>query len=129
MRIKLIGLLFLLISIVSCEPLVDHAYFIEVQNSSNASIRCFASFNYPDTALSVDKPLLQLITPHSCTKIESKDSWDKVLPKDTIEIFFLSEDTLLKYNWNSIKDQYKILKRLDLSLKDIQRLNNIVTYQ
>jgi len=129
MKIKLLGLIFFLISIISCEPLADHVYFIEVQNNSNDSIRCFASYNYPDTTLSVDKPILQLITPHSYTKIESKDSWDKILPKDTIEIFFLSADTLLKYDWNSIKSQYKILKRLDLSLRDIQRLNSIVTYQ
>ena len=111
-----------------CELFVDHAYFIKVQNNSDAKVRCYASYNFPDTSLNLTKPSLQLINPKSYTTIESKEKWDKVLPKDTLEIFIISEDTLLKYDWGIIKANYKILKRFDLSISDIQESGSNVIY-
>ena len=59
----------LIFCIISCEKLVDHAYIIKVQNNSIDTVRCYASYNYPDTSLAINKPLLQMINPHSYTQI------------------------------------------------------------
>jgi hypothetical protein len=112
----------------SCEDLFDHAYFFQVQNNSSNKIRCYASYNFPDTSLNLTKPPLHLIEPNSYTKIDSRKEWDKVLPKDTIEIFIFSEDTLLKYDWDIVRKEYKILKRFDLNINEIGKSSNTVIY-
>ncbi len=48
--------------------------------------------------------------------------------KDTLSVFFFHQDTLQKYKWQEIKDKYKILKRYDLSLNDLQNLNFSIPY-
>lgn len=112
----------------SCEKIVDHAYYINVQNSTNDTVLCYDSYNYPDTLVSFDKPLLQTVTPQSYTKLISKKEWKGVLPKDTILIYFLSKDSVDKYSWDKIRSNYNILKRYDLSLDDLEKQNWTVTY-
>lgn len=112
----------------NCEKLVDRGYFIEVQNNSNDTVWCYSSYNYPDTTLAANKPLLQMIKPKLYTKLESKEKWEDLLPKDTIIIFILSEDTVEKYSWDKIRNNYNILKRCDLSLEDLQDMNWTITY-
>jgi len=129
MEKRVLVIMLILIMSQSCEYLVDHVYFIEVQNNSDVAVRCYASYSYPDTSLDLTKPRLQLINPKSYTKIDSKEKWYKVLPNDTLEIFIISEDTLIKYSWDLIKSDYKILKRFDLSVKDIEQMSSTVIYQ
>jgi hypothetical protein len=111
-----------------CDKLVDHGYFIKVQNNSNDTVWCYSSYNYPDTSIAENKPLLQMISPNVYTKLESKEKWEEVLPKDTISIFILSKDTIDKYSWDIIKSDYNILKRYDLSIKDLEKNSWTVTY-
>lgn len=47
---------------------------------------------------------------------------------DTIRIFVFSYDTLMKYDWEVIRSGYKILKRYDLTLKNLKDLNWSITY-
>ena len=89
---------------------------------------CYASYNYPDTNLATNKPLLQTISPYASTKVISKEKWEDVLPKDTLIIFILSKDTVDKYTWEKIRSTYNILKRYDLSLEDLENLSWTVIY-
>ena len=50
------------------------------------------------------------------------------LPKDTLSVFIFHTDTLTEYTWNEVRDKYMILKRYDLSLDDLRRLNFKITY-
>jgi hypothetical protein len=128
MNIKFGLLAIIIVLCQSCELFVDHEYYIKIQNNSNDKVRCYASYNFPDTSLNQTKPRLQLINPKSFTTIGSQEKWDKVLAKDTLEIFIISEDTLIKYDWSIIQIDYKILKRFDLSIQDIERLGSNVIY-
>lgn len=118
----------LIFSSVSCDKLVDHAYIIEIDNNSNDTVWCYASYYYPDTSLAVNKPLLQMVTPKSYTKLASKKEWKDVLPKDTILIYILNKDTVDKYSWDKIRSDYNILKRYDLSIKDLEKQSWTVIY-
>ena len=48
--------------------------------------------------------------------------------KDSLMFFVFSVDTLNKYSWDEICEGYKILKRYDLSIKDLDILNWTITY-
>lgn len=115
---------------MSCQKLLDHAYIIKIQNNSNDTIQFYASYNYPDTSMEVTKPLLKMVYPSKYSSLESKKQWDDVLvaPRDTISIFILSKDTVVKYNWGKIRSDYNVLKRYDLSLDDLKNLSWKVTY-
>lgn len=47
----------------------------------------------------------------------------KQLPHDTLSVFIFHTDTLNKYSWEKIRDDYKVLKRYDLSQNDLRRMN------
>jgi len=110
-----------------CDKLVDYSLFIKIQNNSSDTIRCFASYNYPDTSLPFNKPSLQMIRPQGYTKIEDT-KLENVSTKDTILVFILREDTVDKYSWDVIRSQYKILKRYNVTISDLQKQNGTVTY-
>lgn len=63
---------------------------------------------------------------NTCTALGGKIF--KQLPRDTLSIFIFHTDTLNKYPWEKIRDEYKILKRYDLSFEDIKRLGYKVPY-
>ncbi len=50
------------------------------------------------------------------------------LPNDTLSIFIFHSDTVSSYPWQTIRTEYKILKRYDLSIADLERLNYKVSY-
>jgi len=50
------------------------------------------------------------------------------LPKDTLSVYVFSSDTLSKYPWAEVRNKYKVLKRYDLSLYDLNKLDWTITY-
>jgi len=60
-------------------------------------------------------------------------NWEKAFnegffPKDTLSVFIFHSDTLKKYPWDLVRACYKILKRYDLSLYDLKKLDWTITY-
>jgi len=51
-----------------------------------------------------------------------------LLPTDTMSIFFFDPDTLAKYDWSIIREEYKILVRYDLSHDNLRELKWCVCY-
>ncbi len=47
---------------------------------------------------------------------------------DTLCLFILSVDTVEKYSWDKIHEEYMILRRYDLSFQDFKRLNYTIHY-
>jgi hypothetical protein len=45
----------------------------------------------------------------------------KYVKSDTLSFFIFSSDTLNKYPWDSIRSNYMILQRYDLSLTDLAK--------
>lgn len=52
----------------------------------------------------------------------------ELFPTDTMSIFFFDPDTLAKYNWETIREDYKILVRYDLSHNDLKKLGWCIYY-
>jgi len=59
---------------------------------------------------------------------DSKEKWGDILPSDTISMYILSKDTIDKYSWDLIRSGNRILKRYDLSIKDLEKQNWTITY-
>lgn len=115
----------LLICSLSCEELLENTQSFKVQNNSNDTIRCFASYNYPDTTLPANKPVLQMVEPQDDTSIEDKEL-EYLSKKDTFLVFIISEETYDNNTWEVIKDQYIIIKRYNITGGDLQ--NGILYY-
>jgi hypothetical protein len=128
MKMNILFILTVMLCSVSCEKLVDHGYYLKVQNNTNDTVWCYSSYNYPDTTLAEIRPLLQMIIPESHTRLESKEKWEDVLPRDTIIVFIFSKDTVDTYSWEKIRSEYNILKRYDLSVSDLENHNWTITY-
>jgi len=130
MKMNILVVLLVVLCSASCEKLVDHAYIIKIQNNSQDTIQFYGSYTYPDTMIDVIKPRLKMVYPSKYSSLDSDKDWDEVLvaPKDTLSIFIFSKDTVDKYNWEKIRSDYNILKRYDLSLNDLQRMNWTITY-
>jgi hypothetical protein len=112
-------------------PFVERFYSIKVKNNWTDTIKFSIGSLYPDTSIPSVMPRLKLVYPNDYSYYDSRKSYQEVfkeLPADTLSIYFFSVDTLAKYNWQEIRDGYKILKRLDLSLPDLENLNYTVTY-
>lgn len=130
MKMNILIILSIILCGASCEKLVDHAYIIKIQNNSKDTIQFYESYNFPDTVMDIIKPRLKMVYSSKYSSLESKKDWDEVLvpPKDTISIFILSKDTVDRYSWDKIRNDYNILKRYDLSLQDLEQMNWTIEY-
>ncbi len=62
------------------------------------------------------------------TIFETKYIKERFDERDTLMFFVFSDDTLKNYSWDEIREGYKILKRYDLSIVDLDSLNWTITY-
>ncbi|HNT42576.1 MAG TPA: hypothetical protein PLA42_07660 [Tenuifilaceae bacterium] len=130
MKMNILIILSIMLCGASCEKLVDHVYSIKIQNNTNDTLLFYESYNYPDSSIVQNKPILTRVYPKDYSYLDSKKDWDEVLvsPKDTISIFILSKGTVDKYSWEAIRADYKILKRYDLSIQDLENNQWTITY-
>ncbi len=113
---------------VGCDKLADHVYSIKVQNNTTDTIQFYASYTYPDTAITNEKPRLKMAYPSKYSYWDSKEKWEDILPSDTISMYILSKDTVDKYTWDLIRSGNRILKRYDLSIKDLEKQDWTIFY-
>jgi hypothetical protein len=69
--------------------------------------------------------------PGSKTPYDSDEKWEDVfksLPSDTLSIFIFRAKTISYYDWQLIRNNYKILKRYDISLGDLKQKKWIIPY-
>jgi len=128
MKMNILSIVLLVLCNVGCDKLADHVYSIKVQNNTTDTIQFYASYAYPDTAIANEKPILKMAYPSKYSYWDSKEKWEDVLPSDTISMYILSKDTVDKYSWDLIRSGYRILKRYDLSIKDLEKQNWTITY-
>jgi hypothetical protein len=144
----------LLVSASKCEFTMEtptYNWFIE--NKSNHDINFFLALGihsleyifteYPDTILPnqyISKDSIDIYKIISGTKqliyISINKKWEdciKELSADTLSVYIFHTDTLQKYTWEEVRQDYKILRRYDLSSDDITslRIKNgapVITY-
>jgi hypothetical protein len=121
-----------------CATEVNKKNEITLVNTSGNSIGYYFALGgkfgnaYPDTILPaytdyVGKELKSNKTFHYLFG-GGKEALIKALPKDTLSVYIFSTDTLSKYTWDEVRSNYKVLKRYDLSLQDLNELNWTITY-
>lgn len=135
---KLLGwsCLLMLLSYADCERLAETYYTITIKNHSSDTIRFYvgslgSEHVYPDTLLPAEKPSFGKILRSRSGYRDSSLPWEEVfahLPYDTLSIFILDNSVFENEEWPVIRDQYKILKRYDVSIQDLQNMDFNVTY-
>jgi len=118
----------------SCEPPTQTYKFRIINNSDmtlyfdpNVSNRANV---YPDTLIRETKVQLK-IWPHTASHQGGIISTEEVFRRhniDTLSIYFFDAETVDNIPWETIREEYKVLKRYDLSLEDIQFLDYEISY-
>ena len=113
---------------------------IKIINNSEIEIAFYPYTILPIGGLYPDTLLPKADIGRYCSKIEPKHQWgwspdltDKQMREqfgeaDTLIFFVFSVETLNKYTWEEIREGYKILKRYDLSIQNLDSLNWTITY-
>ena len=107
-------------------------YSIKINNASNSAILTYYQLNFPDTIIQENTPNFSKATENTYCYIDSDVKWEDVIKKNvnnTITIFVLDFDTTQKYQWSAIRNEYKILKRFELSSDSLGKLGWTLTYQ
>lgn len=106
---------------------------IKIINNSKEDIVYSFNFSYPDTTInfwhSTDK--LHGIIRKGLYR-DNKDAWIAGFfrePKSKVILFLFSKDTIDQVPWEKIRAEYKILKRYDLGLKELDSLNWTIEYK
>jgi hypothetical protein len=131
----------------SCES-VGGIQYVEIDNNSAIEIS-FYPYSlwpislrngrfYPDTLLkdtiSNVMGVFVNIPPHSSRSIETSFNQREIkkglipFESDTLMLFLFSTDTLRKYSWEEIKRFYKVLKRYDITGRELNNYNWTLTY-
>lgn len=133
-------ILLLMVFLLSCagscnkNPFTRNGIALRIENKSDEEMRFFLSKIYPDTSiLSVIPGGIRMLPAREYGWYEFRSSsffsdYMNSLPKDTLSIFVFSHDTLLKYGWDDLRLNYRIKRRYDLSLDDMERLKYIIPY-
>lgn len=133
----LLAVSFFLIS-GSCEknPFVETFYTITVINQSTQMIYFlpydkFSEIQYPDTTLPASKPHAVLLGPGANFFMDKREPWSEEineLSADTLTLVFFDKFVYEDSSWADIKNHYLVIKRYDLSLQDLERLDFDVPY-
>ena len=128
----------LLITVCSkCEMTMDNSYEINLVNESGYSIGYYFATGgeygtyYPDSLPETNNYIVYDMSKVLRPSYESHLNWEEffqTFPNDTLSVFIFHTDTLNKYTWEEVRDGYKILKRYNLSLGDLQKIDWTITY-
>lgn len=113
---------------------------IAFKNTTSKSLYVTSSYEYPDTLSFIGIPNPVLDSSH--TKVLPEETNTRVLwGRDCIEIAFkdlIHSDTLMVYvfdaetlettPWDTVKANYMVLKRYDLSLEDLKQTDFAIIY-
>jgi len=114
------------------EPPVDNR--LKIVNYSDKKISVTLSSLYPDTSLAeyYEKYGERLELLGSATSsLEVYDSWEDVYKQfisDTILFFIFDTNVVTTVPWDTIRKNYMILERYDLTYDDLVKMNWTITY-
>ena len=118
----------------SCDkspPGAERVWSFWVENNSDQGIAFNVSYIYPDTSIVFEYESFRGCPINKRVPYDIDKPWEELfpeLPSDTLSVFIFSSDTLQKYDWEKVKDDYNILKRYDLSHQDLENLGWVVKY-
>jgi hypothetical protein len=121
--LKLIVLLFALLTFTAC-PKLDYKKQFRFSNNSTHDVYIHLNGSiYPDTAVSRFKIGVPF------TKGESRYySYNYENDSDALCLFIFDADIFDTCSWEVIQNDYKILQRYDISYENIKTLKYLITY-
>jgi hypothetical protein len=120
-------------STTSCEKnqFVERVSSFWVKNNSSGNISISYSLLYPDTAIAhIPRYKVTRVSSSEQVPIDSKKDWEKVINEDIpgrklqVFVFEIVDDN----NWDSVKTNYLVKKRFDLSVDDLKAINWTIAY-
>ena len=129
-----IVVLFLAYSFTGCgeTPLgVERGWRFWIQNESSNGIAFNIGITYPDTTIIFTEKSLKGCPVDERVPFDINKPWKeyfKELPRDTLNVYVFSSDTLQKYDWETIVSESKVLERYDLSYQDMIEMNWILIH-
>lgn len=111
---------------------------ITVKNNASDTIICILQFNYPDTVLLNFRTEIGMTKSATCPPYTSEKyyfnsvGWEYSLREehktDGIVCIVYSLDTILKYSFEQIQQEYNILDRQILSIEQLKNQSWTITY-
>jgi hypothetical protein len=105
-----------------------------VSNNSNDTIEVVSQISFPDTSLIENLSGLPHaeVLPNSEEKVVQFIGWENWIKRfntyETLTLIIYSGDTLRKYPFSQIQNDYNILKRYELSIEQLRSLDWKITY-
>ena len=106
---------------------MDRQYSLFLKNNSDFSIIYLITEN-PDTSLIDSISLKPVIQAGKSLDLWARDVEVSKVVKDSLFIYLFHIDTLKNNSWADVQADYKILKRYDLSLEDLEYLDYKLSY-
>ncbi len=104
----------------ACAP--HRGTYIKINNNSNHTILIEYSESYPDTSLNNLYSICKIQPFSNC------ENYMEFSHVDTLIFIIHDIDTIEKYGIDTYDQEYKILKRYDLSMKELEDMNWIVNF-
>jgi hypothetical protein len=112
-----------------CKNFPESVYSLRVRNKSSQTISVFAGYILPDTVLPSQKPEMKTILPGEFKDIYDDevgdDEFERFFNNEKLTLFVLSSDTITKYLWATIAEEYMILKRYELLPEDLEEYGSV----
>ncbi|MEN7551904.1 hypothetical protein AAG747_28580 [Rapidithrix thailandica] len=136
-----VKIILLLVSVLlqsSCDK-TENSTVLRIRNETIDSVYYQFSWSHPDTTIADFNPLNDsynyLILPFSEKRVNARNSknydyWAELFSDGKKEyLFIFHADTLLNNDWESVRSDYKILRRIELSRDLLQKNNWVIMYK
>ena len=108
---------------------------IKFYNNSSDIVELVASHDLPDTSLSniyfIGGNAQGIINPKEVVSLPTtgwKNTINKLCPSGKIMFVVMNNDTIKQYGWDDVKANYRIEKRYELSIDDLEKMNWSIVY-
>jgi hypothetical protein len=133
LKLSLVYKMLLVLSLSSCKN--DYYDFrLKVVNNSNKSIYADYYQSYPDTTLAANSKFGNFdkkVNPNGTITLGRGGTWERAFKEDIqqkILVFIFDASIVENTPWDTIRSKYLVLKRYDLTLKDLDSLNFKAAY-
>ena len=136
----LLLLLALILSASTCSKEGECHRYIWFYNQTNRDVYVSWSYTYPDTLYLIHgpspsgDPLASKVNASSSSRnpLRNRDCWEDLfgdlIPSDTLMVYLFDAEVLETVDWSTVIMENMILRRYDLSLDDLRRMNWEITY-
>lgn len=115
----------------SCIKEMERCYTMKVDNKSDRDVYVAWSYDYPDTSINFQNPMTTYaLEAHRVSIGGGFCKWPSPdeTPANTLSIFFF-DAAEVQASWTQVRQQYRVLKRIDYNLDDVRNRDFTVEYE